>query len=201
MKILGLSFSPHIQGNTETLLSTVLSGARQEGAETELYRVYDKDIKPCDGCRACWETGNCHIKDDMQILYEKLLEADGIIFGTPIYFYGMSGLAKLIIDRTSGLGRPEKSLANKVGGVVVVCGSLGLENALKDLYFYFVTHQMIPANFVAAYAGNKNELLKMEKCLKAANELGHQMAQIAAKKFEYPKDIRRSGIAFGTHTR
>lgn len=201
MKILGLSFSPHIQGNTETLLSKALGGAQQAGAETELYRVYGRDIKPCDGCRACWNTSNCHIKDDMKILYEKLLEANGIIFGTPIYFYGMSALAKLVIDRTSALGRPERSLTNKVGGVVVVCGSLGLENALKDIYFYFVTRQMIPANFVAAYAGSKNELLKMEKCLEAANELGHQIVQIAAKNFEYPKDIHRASIAYGTHTR
>ena len=201
MKILGLSFSPHIQGNTESLMGEVLNGAQQEGSQTELYRVYGKDIKPCDGCRGCWETGDCHIQDDMQVLYEKLLEVDGIIFGTPIYFYGMSGLAKLVIDRTSALGRPEKNLANKVGAVVTVCGSLGLETALKDLYFYFVTRQMIPANFVAAYAGGKNEVIKLEKCLKAANELGHQMVQIAGKKFEYPKDIHRSGIAYGTHTR
>ncbi len=82
-----------------------------------------------------------------------------------------------------------------------MCGSLGLENALKELYFYYVTRQIIPANFVAAYAGSKNELLKMEKCLKAANDLGHQLVRIAAKRFEYPKEIKRSGIAFGTHTR
>lgn len=59
MQILGLSFSPRAQGNTELLLDTVLIGARQQGAETELYRVADKDIKPCDGCISCWTTGEC----------------------------------------------------------------------------------------------------------------------------------------------
>jgi len=201
MKILGLSFSPRAGGNTDTLLKAVLEGARQQGADTELCRVSDKNIQPCDGCRACWETGECHIKDGMQEIYPGLLEADGIIIGTPIYFYGMSAQTKIFIDRTIPLGKPEKSLANKVGGVVTVCGSLGLEAALKDLYFYFVTRQMIPANFVAAYAGGKGEVNQLEKCMKAASELGQQMVQIAAQKFKYPENIKRSGIAYGTHTR
>ena len=201
MRILGLSFSPRVQGNTETLLSEALKGAQQEGAEVELFRFCDKNVQPCDGCRSCWETGKCHIRDDMQNLYSALLEADGIIFGTPIYFYGMTSQAKTFIDRTSPLGRPEKSLANKVGGVIAVCGSLGLEDALKDMYFYMVTRQMLPANFVAAYAGGKGEVKQLEKCLQAAGDLGRQMVRIAAQKFEYPKDIKRSGIAFGTHTR
>ena len=201
MKILGLSCSPRRQGNTEILLDVVLQGAKQEGAEVELYSLAGKDIKPCDGCRACGETGECHIKDDMQDLYNKLLAADGIIFGTPIYFYSMAAQAKTVIDRTIALNRPERSLANKVGGVVVVAGSMGLIDALKDLYFYMVTRQMLPANFVAAYPGAKDELRKMERCMNAARDLGRQMVQIAVKKFEYPSQFSRTSFAFGTHTR
>ncbi len=201
MKILGLSCSPRIQGNTVTLLNEALKAAQQEGAEVELYSVSGKTIEPCDGCRACWETGECHIKDEMQNLYNKLLEADGIIFGTPIYFYSMAGQAKTIIDRTSALNRPGRNLTNKVGGIVVVAGSLGLIDAVKDLYFYIVTRQMLPANFVAAYAGADGDVKNLEKCMSAAKELGRQMVQLAAKKFEYPSDIRRSSIAYGTHTR
>lgn len=201
MKILGLSCSPKRQGNTEILLHEVLNGAQQEGAEIELYSASEKSIEPCQGCMTCWETGECQIKDDMQDLYNKLLEANGIIFGTPIYFYSMTAQAKTIIDRTSGLNRPERSLANKVGGVVVVGGSLGLVDAVKDFYFYFVTRQMLPANFVAAYAGAEGDVKKLEKCMKAAHDLGRQMVQLAAKKFEYPTEFRRSSFAYGTHTR
>ena len=201
MKILGLSCSPRRQGNTMTLLDLALQGAKQEGAEVELYSVAGKDIKPCDGCRACGETGECHIEDDMQGLYHKLLEADGIIFGTPIYFYSMTAQAKTIIDRTIALNRPERSLVNKVGGVVAVAGSMGIIDALKDLYFYMVTRQMIPANFVAAYPGAQDELRKMEQCLNATRDLGRQIVQIVTKKFEYPREFRRASFAFGTHTR
>jgi multimeric flavodoxin WrbA len=201
MKILGLSFSPHLSGNTVTLLNEVLKGANKEGAETELYSVAGKTYEPCDGCRVCWETGECHIQDEMQTVYSKLLEADGIIFGTPVYFYTMTGQAKLIIDRTVALGKPERCLANKVGGIVVVGGSLGLVDAVKDFYFFMTTRQILPANFVAAYAGASGDVVKLEKCMAAASDLGRQMVLIAKQNFKYPADIKRSSIAYGTHTR
>ena len=200
MKILGLSFSAREQGNTEILLEAVLAGARQRGAGTELYRVAQKDIRPCDGCGECFKTGECPIQDDMQELYEKMLEADGIIFGSPVYFYNITAQGKAVIDRTIALGHGGRSLANKVGGVVVVGGSLGLVDAVKDLCFYMVTRQMIPASFVAAYASNKGDVKKLDKCMKAAGELGKQVVMIAEKKFTYPEEIKAPHFAFGTHT-
>jgi multimeric flavodoxin WrbA len=200
MKLLGLSFSPRKQGNTELLLERVFTGAVQAGAEAELYRVADKEIKPCDGCGSCFKTGTCHIRDDMQEVYEKMLGADGILFGTPVYFYNVTAQGKAVIDRTIALGRPERSLANKVGGIVVVGGSLGLIDAVKDLYFYMVTRQMLPANFVAAYAGGEGEVNKLQKCMKAAEDLGKQMVKIAEKRFTYPEEFKATHIAYGTHT-
>jgi multimeric flavodoxin WrbA len=135
----------------------------------------------------------------MQGLYDKLLEADGIIFGTPIYFYSMTAQAKTVIDRTIALNRPERSLANKVGGVIVVAGSQGNIDALKNLYFYMVTRQMLPANFISVYPGD--DLRKLEKCMKATTDLGRQMVRIAALKFKYPSEFPRTGFAYGTHTR
>jgi multimeric flavodoxin WrbA len=196
MKILGLSFSPHKNGNTVILLEEALKGAQQEGAEVELFSVADKNIKPCDGCRACSKTGECIIKDDMQELYGKLLGADGIIFGTPVYFYSMTSQAKAVIDRTIAFNRPERSLANKVGGVVVVAGSQGNVSTLKEFYFYMTTRQIVPANFVSAYAGK--DLRRMENCMQAALNLGRQVAQIAALKFKYPPEFPRSYFAYGT---
>ena len=200
MKILGLSCSPRREGNTATLLEQALKGAQHEGAEVELYSVSGKNIEPCDGCWGCTKTGECHIKDDMQGLYDKLVEADGIIFGTPIYFYTMAAQTKTVIDRTIALGQPGKSLANKVGGVVVTCGSLGLIDAVKDLYFYIVARRMLPANFVAAYAGPEG-VKDMEQCMKATHDLGRQMVALAAKKFEYPSEFTGRAIAYGTHTK
>ena len=196
MKILGLSFSPRKDGNTVVLLDQALSGAKEEGAETELYTIAGKDITPCDGCWGSRKTGECHIKDDMQEVYEKLLEADGIIFGTPVYFYNMTGPGKTVIDRTIALGG---RLANKVGGIVSVAGSFGLADTVKDLYFYMITRRMIPASFVAAYAGGKGDVKDLEKCMQATYDLGKEMVKIAASGFKYPEG--GTHIAYGTHTK
>jgi multimeric flavodoxin WrbA len=201
VKILALSFSPRQEGNTEILLNQALAGAAQEGATPELYRVVVHDIKPCDGCMTCWHTGKCHIQDEMPGLYEKMLAADGILFGTPVYFYAMTAQGKTVIDRSIALNQPGRRLANKVGGVVVVGGSLGLVDAVKELYFYMVTRQMLPASFVAAYGGGKGQVRELPKCMQAALDLGRQMVKIAAQKFRYPEDIPATHIAYGTHTR
>ena len=201
MKILGLSCSPRSGGNTETLVAEALEGGRSEGAEVELFGVAGKEIRPCDGCQTCVTTGICHIEDDMQGVFRKMVEADGIIFGTPIYYYSVTAQAKAIIDRTFSLGRPGRSLANKVGGIVVVAGSLGLIDAVKDLYFYIVTRPMLPANFVAAYARTSGELEQMEQCMQATFDLGRQMVHMAGKKFDFPAEFRKRSIAYGTHTK
>jgi len=197
MKVLALSLSPRRRGNTETLLAEALTGAQSEGAEVELYSVAGKTIGPCDDCGGCNKTGKCTVKDDMQEVYPKLLAADGIIFGTPVYFYNMTAQAKAVIDRTIAFNQPEQSLANKVAGLVVTGGSLGLVDALKDFYFYAVTRQMIPANFVAAYGDPR----KLEKGMQAARDLGRQIVSIAAQGFKYPPEFGRTRFAYGTHTR
>ena len=200
MKILGLSCSPRKQGNTVIMLDEALKGAEHEGSEIELYSVSGKEIKPCDGCFSCARKGVCHITDDMQPLYDKLVEADGIIFGTPIYFYSMTAQAKAIMDRSIALNQPERGLTNKVGGIVAVAGSLGLIEAIKDYYFFFAHRQMLPANFVGAYAADKGDVKKRELGMKAAWDLGRQMAKLISMNFEYPSEFRSNHFAYGTHT-
>lgn len=200
MKILGVSCSPRRKGNTVVLLEEMLRGAEEHGANIELFSVSGKDIRGCDGCYSCYAKGECHIQDDMQSLYEKLIAADGIVFGSPIHFYGITAQAKAIMDRTFALNQPGKNLANKVGGVIVVAGSLGLIDALKDYYFFFTVQRILPANFVAAYAVKKRDARQLEKGMKAAFRLGKEMVQLVDKKFEFPSEFRRNFFAFGTHT-
>jgi multimeric flavodoxin WrbA len=153
MKILGISGSPRKNGVTVAMLDEVLRAAKGDGAEVELYSVSGRNIQPCDGCWGCRGTGKCHIKDDMQELYGKMLGADGIIFGTPVYFYGMTAQAKAIMDRTIVFGHPERNLANKVCGVVACAGSLGLADVLKDYSYYIIQRQMLPAVRLCGQSG------------------------------------------------
>jgi multimeric flavodoxin WrbA len=199
LKILAISCSPRSKGNTATILEEALRGAREQGAATELYSVSGKTIQPCDGCRACATTAKCHIKDDMQGLYDAMVAADGIIFGTPIYYWGMTGQAKTVMDRTIALNQPGRNLTNKVAGLVVVAGSLGLVDALKDYSYYFVQRRMLPANQVAAYVAGPDELNNMPQCMGAARRLGQQMVVLASMNFKYPEEyIERHG-AYGTN--
>ena len=190
MKIFGLSCSPRKSGNTEILVGGALDGARNERAETELFSLSGKEINPCDGCQACRTTGKCHINDDMQTVYKKLVEADGIIFGTPVYFHAMASQAKSLIDRTYALRHPTLRLVNKVGGVITVAGSLGRIDVLKDLYFYISINHMVPADYVAATAFEKGAIRKDERAMKMAWELGREMGQLVKKGFEFPSEFK-----------
>lgn len=200
MKILGISCSPRKKGNTVILLEETLRGAAEHGADIELFSVSGKNIRGCDSCYACFQKGECHIQDDMQPLYTKLIEADGIVFGSPIYIYGITAQAKAIMDRIFALNQKSRTLANKVGGVIVVAGSLGLIDALKDYYFFFALQKMLPANFVAAYATMKGDAKRLSKGMDAAFLLGKEIVELVNKKFEFPNEFPRNYFAFGTHT-
>ena len=194
MKVQGISCSPRKGGNTETLIKEALEGSRSESAEGELFSVAGKDIKPCDGCQTCVKTSHCHIKDDMQELFQKMTEADGIIFGTPIYFYSMSAQAKAIMDRTYSIRRPTFKLANKVGGIIAVAGGIGLMEAIKDFYFYIAINHMLAADYVGAYASERGEVKDDQHYMKSAWELGREITQLTKLGFQYPEEFRRRGL-------
>jgi multimeric flavodoxin WrbA len=103
MKVLGIMGSPRRQSNTEILLDKALEGAREAGAEVEKVLVSKLKISPCLEIYACRKDGNCAIKDDMQSLYKKLLEADYVIFASPVFFYGITSQAKAVVDRCQAL--------------------------------------------------------------------------------------------------
>jgi len=103
MKVLGIMGSPRRRSNTEILLDKAMEGAREAGAEVEKVLVSKLKISSCLEIYACLKDGNCAIKDDMQLLYKKLLEADHIIFASPIFFYGVTSQAKAVIDRCQAL--------------------------------------------------------------------------------------------------
>ena len=200
MKILAVSCSPRKKGTTVEVLEEVLKGAKEEGSGAELYSVSGKTLNGCLSCYACREKGKCVQQDDMDELFSKMVKADGIVFGTPIYYYGMTAQAKAVIDRTFSLNTPERSLRSKVGGIVTVAGSLGMIDAIKDFYFLFAVKQMLPASYVAMYSGAVDDLQKLKKGMAAARDLGRQMVKLAEKNFEYPEEFPPRPFAFGTHT-
>jgi len=187
MKVLGIVCSPRKDGNTEILMHEALAGARDSGAETELFSFAGKDIKPCDGCLTCEKTGECKIKDDMQPLYEKMLNADGIILGTPVYFYSMAAQTKILMDRTYALLYPRIRLANKVASAIVVTARAGAASTIHPIYYFFVVHHMFPAESVEGLAREKGEIKKDERAMKSSYELGREMVTLI-KQHRFPDE-------------
>lgn len=102
-KILVISTSPRMGGNSEILADEFIRGAKEAGHETEKVCLYDKTVKFCTGCLACQHTGKCVIHDDAAMIVECMRRADVLVFATPVYFYEMSGQMKTLLDRTNPL--------------------------------------------------------------------------------------------------
>ena len=83
MLVLGLAGSPRRNGNTEILLDEALAGAREAGAETEKIVLCTLKYSPCISCGSCEKTGRCVLQDDMQMVNERIIAADALIFATP----------------------------------------------------------------------------------------------------------------------
>jgi len=130
LRILGISGSPRLGGNTDQLLAEVLRGAQSKGAEVKTIYICDLDIAPCQHCDTCLKTGDCKVNDDMQTVYRELEQADGIVLASPIHFMGVTAQLKAMIDRCQsrwarkyhlkipplGDRRPRKGLFISVGG-------------------------------------------------------------------------------------
>jgi multimeric flavodoxin WrbA len=195
MKVLGISTSPRRRQNTEKLIEKVLEGSASSGAQTELFVIAGKQISPCMGCNKCRETKKCVIEDDMQELYDKIIEADGIVVGTPVYYYGVTAQCKIIIDRTIAIAPIN---GNKIGGIVTVAGSLGLSDVVKTLSMYFSVQGITSAGWVAAYSPVEGKV----KAQKSAFELGVKIVKMinAQKENTTGAYNRHNHFAYGTHT-
>jgi multimeric flavodoxin WrbA len=104
MKILAFNGSPRKKWNTATLLEHALDGARDEGAKTKLYHLYDLDYKGCTSCFACKRLngksyGHCAVKDDLRAVFEQVEKADAILVGSPIYLGITTGMTRCFLER------------------------------------------------------------------------------------------------------
>jgi multimeric flavodoxin WrbA len=159
MRVLGIVTSPRKGGNTEIMVEEVLAVAREHGAGTEIFPVHDKDIKGCDACGACRKTGKCIIKDDMPPLYQMMQAADAIVFGSPVYFHGVTAQAKAVMDRTfCYLQIRPNPLQGKVGASVLALRRVGASQTRVHVYGWFLAHGMLPVKGAIGYGREKGDV-------------------------------------------
>ena len=190
MKVMGFIASPHREGNTAWIVDKILEGAREQGAETKAWYFSDLDIKPCQGCLACYNGDRgCVINDDMQELYLEIEDADAIVFGSPIYMGQMSAQAKIFTDRLFAQHSPRFSPHFKdrnAGKKLVLVFTQGNPDPGMFQTYYDYTKKMFQllefdVKGVHVVAGMRNEPAHERKDLDAA--MKHIGSSLVSEEF------------------
>ena len=188
--VLGISGSPRRNGNSELLIREFIRGAEANGHETELIILSELKISPCTSCGSCQKSGKCVINDDMQLMHKKLLEADCIVFASPIYFCGVSAQLKSFIDRCQTLWSRKYILKQELissdkgkrsGYFISTAGSKDYNKVFEGAIFVV---KAIFSTLDIKYTGellfkdmeHKGDILKHPDALKMAFEAGSSLS-------------------------
>jgi multimeric flavodoxin WrbA len=187
MKILGIMGSPRIKGNCDILLDQVLKGAQNQGAEIEKIIIDKLKISGCKEYYGCFKDGNCVIRDDMDTVYPKLLNADRIVVVSPIFFYGISSQLKAVIDRCQAIWARKyilKQVISAAGrkGAFIAVGATKGENLFEGSrlvikYFYKAINVEYYKELLVRSVDKKGEIADHPDTLLQAFNLGDQLAQ------------------------
>ncbi len=113
MKILVLTGSPRKNGNSNILADNFIKGVTEAGHEVVRFDSAFKEVHPCIGCNSCGMNGPCVFKDDFEFVRQHIVDADMVVFATPMYYFGISAQLKAVIDRFYAINgqihRPKKA--------------------------------------------------------------------------------------------
>jgi multimeric flavodoxin WrbA len=151
MKVVAFNGSSRKDGNTAILINYVFEELKKEGIDTELVQFAGKKISGCNGCRKCFETRDkqCAIKNDIiNECIEKMVEADGIILGSPIYFADITPEIKALVDRAGYVSKAnDDMLRRKVGAAVIAVRRAGAIHGFDTLnHFFFISQMIVPGS-------------------------------------------------------
>jgi len=189
MKVVGLNGSPRKEGNTYHAIRTVFEELDKEGIGTELVQVGGTDIKGCKACYKCFERKDrkCIQADDLNLFVEKMIEAEGIIIGSPTYFSNVSTEVKALIDRAGLVARANDHLfRRKVGAAVVAARRAGATDVYSAInYFFGIGHMIIPGSsyWNIGIGRNPGEILNDAEGMQTFRDLGRNMAWLLKKLY------------------
>lgn len=188
MKIAAFLGSPRQDGNTELLLREAVRGAESAGAEVKTFSLNELNIRPCQDCGGCDETGECIVRDDMDSIYDAIRTSDRFIVASPIFFFGLSAQTKAMIDRCQSfwcekylLKRPLPEGTYRRKGLLILVGGMkkeiGVEcgDATAKAFFRTIS---VPEHSVLSFLGvdAKGAILKHPTALKEAFETGRTLS-------------------------
>jgi multimeric flavodoxin WrbA len=188
MKVVAFNGSARKDGNTAALIQRIFKILEAEDIETEFVQLAGQQIHGCTACGTCRKLKNkeCKIVNDNVNLYiQKMVEADGIILGSPTYFSMMSSEMKALIDRAGFVGRSNDDLfKRKVGAAVVAVRRAGGIPTFDAINHFFLISQMIVPGSSYWNVGvglSKGDVEKDEEGMKTMEDLGRNMAWLLRK--------------------
>lgn len=185
MKIIGISSSPRGKNSsTLKLLDAALAGAEEAGAEVETIDVAKLKIKYCTACNSCHETGVCAIKDDYQMVIEKLLDADGIILSSPNYITNVTAQLKTLFDRCP-LVIHEQLFEGKYGFSLTTAGSGEIDFVLDIMNNYMAHCGGYTTGGVGCAMSEGPSA--MEAAIGKSQEMGKHLVEAIKEKRQYPE--------------
>jgi multimeric flavodoxin WrbA len=188
MKVVAFNGSPRKEGNTYQSLQVVMGELQKEGIETEVVQLGGKNIHGCIACYKCFKNKDkeCSIKDDgVNDYIKKMMEADGIIIGSPVYFSNVTSEVKAFIDRAGLVARANDNLLKrKVGAGVVAVRRAGATFAFSAInFFFFIQEMIVPGSIYwnLAIGREPGEVQEDQEGMMTFKTLGQNMAWLLKK--------------------
>jgi multimeric flavodoxin WrbA len=187
LKIIAFRGSPRRGGNTDILLDETLRAVEDERNRILLFTLNDMNIRPCQNCGGCEETGNCVLTDDMGAIYSAIREAERVVLASPIFFFGLSAQTKAMIDRCQAFWCGKYLLENSIPsgpygrkGLLLLAGGMKKEtgvqcsSATATAFFRTIS---LPEHETLSYLGvdSKGAIHNHPTALKEAYDAGKRL--------------------------
>jgi multimeric flavodoxin WrbA len=187
MKVIGFNGSPRKDGNTFILINHVFRQIEKEGIETELVQLSEKEIHGCIACYKCSEKKDkrCAVKTDAANEYiEKMVGADGIILGSPVYFIDVTPEMKALIDRTGFVSRANGGMyKNKVGAAVAALRRSGGMHAIDSMNHFLLSQEIFLVGRAIGVGKDKGDVENDEEGIQLVKTLGQRMAWLLKRLY------------------
>lgn len=186
MKVLAICGSARPQGNTHYILTHALQVLQQQGFETELIALHNRQILPCTACMHCVEEKNtCILDDDFLPIFDRMRRAAALLIGSPVYFGSASPNIMALLDRAGYIARyGDNVFYRKVGAPVVVARRAGVNFTYAQLMFFFSIMGMIvpgASYWPVAYGHKPGEVAQDTEGLQTITHLAENIAWLLKK--------------------
>jgi len=185
-KVVAINGSPRPRGNTFQLIEMVFNAIKEEDntVETEIIQLAGKTINSCLSCYKCLKNkdNKCVQKDDLNQIYAKIIKADAIILGAPVYFGDATGKMRCFIERAGFVAVVNKRpLSRKIGAIVIAKRRQGGIQALNTMNFFFYISGMIIVGYAIGIGAYPDEVQDDTEGKRDMKVLGKNIAWLLNK--------------------